>query len=53
MTVEKLCGNSAINAAEMKAFLQNVNRKYTARLADDKAAWEPIIAQVRTVLETY
>lgn len=53
MTVEKLCGNSAINAAEMKNFLQNVNRKYTARLAYDKPAWEPIIAQIRTILETY
>lgn len=53
MTVEKLCGNSAINAAEMKAFLQNVNRKYSPQLINDKAAWEPIIAQVRTVLETY
>ena len=53
MTVEKLCGNSAINAAEMKNFLQNVNRKYTARLAYDKPAWEPIIAQIRTMLEAY
>ena len=53
MTVEKLCGNSAINAAEMKTFLQNVNRKYSPQLINDKAAWEPIIAQVRTVLETY
>ena len=53
MTVEKLCGNSAINAAEMKNFLQNVNRKYSPQLINDKAAWEPIIAQIRTVLETY
>ena len=53
MTVEKLCGNSAVNAAEMKNFLQNVNRKYTARLAYDKPAWEPIIAQIRTMLEAY
>ena len=53
MTVEKLCGNSAVNAAEMKTFLQNVNRKYSPQLINDKAAWEPIIAQVRTVLETY
>ena len=53
MTVEKLCGNSAVNAAEMKAFLQNVNRKYTAKLASDKAAWAPVIAQIRTMLEAY
>ena len=53
MTVEKLCGNSAVNAAEMKAFLQNVNRKYTAKLASNKAAWAPVIAQIRTMLEAY
>ena len=53
MTVEKLCGNDSINAAEMKNFLQNVNRKYSPQLINDKAAWEPVIAQVRTVLETY
>ena len=51
--IEKLCGNSAVNAAEMKAFLQNVNRKYTAKLASDKAAWAPVIAQIRTMLEAY
>lgn len=51
--VSKLVGNDAIPAAEMKTFLQNVNRKYSAQLIDDKATWEPIIAQIRTVLETY
>ena len=53
MTVSRLVGNDSINAAEMKTFLQNVNRKYSARLIDDKTTWEPIIAQIRTVLETY
>ena len=53
MTVSRLVGNDSVNAAEMKTFLQNVNRKYSARLIDDKTAWEPIIAQIRTVLETY
>ena len=51
--VSKLVGNDAIPAAEMKTFLQNVNRKYSAQLIEDKATWEPIIAQIRTVLETY
>lgn len=51
--VSKLVGNDAIPAAEMKTFLQNVNRKYSAKLIEDKATWEPIIAQIRTVLETY
>lgn len=53
MTVSRLVGNDSVNAAEMKTFLQNVNRKYSARLIDDKTTWEPIIAQIRTVLETY
>ena len=53
LTVSRLVGNDSINAAEMKTFLQNVNRKYSARLIDDKTTWEPIIAQIRTVLETY
>ena len=51
--VSKLVGNDAIPAAEMKTFLQNVNRKYSAQLIEDKATWEPVIAQIRTVLETY
>ena len=51
--VSKLVGNDAIPAAEMKTFLQNVNRKYSSQLIEDKAPWEPIIAQIRTVLETY
>lgn len=51
--VSKLVGNDAIPAAEMKTFLQNVNRKYSAQLIEDKTTWEPIIAQIRTVLETY
>lgn len=53
IVVGNLTGNDAIPAGEMKAFLQNVNRKYSAQLAGDKATWEPIIAQVRTILDTY
>lgn len=51
--VSGLVGNTAVSAADMKDFLQNVNRKYSAMLLKDKAAWEPVIAQVRTMLETY
>lgn len=51
--ITKLVGNDAVRPDEMKAFLQNVNRKYSAKLIADKAAWEPVIAQIRTVLETY
>ena len=50
---EAFCDAGFWDAAEMKTFLQNVNRKYSPQLINDKAAWEPIIAQVRTVLETY
>ena len=52
MTISKLVG-SDVSAADMKAFLQNVNRKYSSQLIVDKPTWEPIIAQVRTMLETY
>lgn len=53
MTISKLAGSDAVPAADMKTFLQNVNRKYSSQLIVDKATWEPIIAQVRTMLETY
>lgn len=53
MTISKLVGSDAMSAADMKAFLQNVNRKYSSQLIVDKPTWEPIIAQVRTMLETY
>ncbi|WP_419644026.1 hypothetical protein [Victivallis vadensis] len=48
-----LAGNDAISAADMKAFLQNANRKYSSMLLKDKANWEPVIAQIRTMLETF
>ena len=53
LTVSKLVGNDTVSAADMKVFLQNVNRKYSAQLIVDKTTWEPVIAQIRTVLETY
>ena len=53
MTISKLAGSDAVSAADMKTFLQNVNRKYSSQLIVDKPTWEPIIAQVRTMLETY
>ena len=39
--------------AEMKSFLKNVNRKYTAYLPGDPQTWEPIISQVRNLLDAY
>ncbi len=35
------------------AFLKAVNAKYSRFLITDKAAWEPVIANVRTTLEGY
>lgn len=53
VVVNKLTGDETIKAAEMKAFLQNLNRRYTAKLAEDEKTWEPVISQVRTLLEAY
>lgn len=53
IVVNKLTGDDAIKAADMKAFLQNLNRRYTAKLVEDEKTWEPVISQVRTLLEAY
>lgn len=52
-TVSHLVGNPAIPADEMKTFLTNANRKYSAKLIEDDAAWRPVITMIRTMLETY
>ena len=52
-TVSHLVGNPAIPAEEMKSFLTNANRKYSAKLIEDDAAWRPVITMIRTMLETY
>lgn len=53
IVVNKLIGNDDVPAADMKAFLQNLNRRYTAKLVEDEKTWEPVISQVRTMLEAY
>ena len=53
IVVNKLTGDDTIKAADMKAFLQNLNRRYTAKLVEDEKTWEPVISQVRTLLEAY
>ncbi len=53
IVVNKLIGNDDVPAADMKAFLQNLNRRYTAKLVEDEKTWEPVISQVRTLLEAY
>lgn len=51
--VNHLAGTNAIPAADMKEFLQGANRKYSAMLLKDKVMWEPVVAMIRTMLETY
>ncbi len=36
-----------------KADLQKLNRKFSPKLIADKAAWEPVVAAIRTAIETY
>lgn len=49
----KLTGDDSVKAEEMKKFLQNLNRRYTAKLSEDEKTWEPVISQIRTLLEAY
>lgn len=41
-----------IDNATLKADLQKLNRKFSLMLIKDKAKWEPIVAKIRTTLET-
>lgn len=43
---------SNIDNATLKADLQKLNRKFSVKLIKDKAKYEPIVAEIRTVLET-
>ena len=36
-----------------KTVLKKLNRLYSLNLLKDKAAWEPVVATIRTALETY
>ena len=38
---------------DVKGDLQKMNRKFSRFLLQDKAKWEPVIAKIRTTLETY
>ena len=42
-----------LTGVDVKADLQKLNRKYSKNLLKNKAKWEPIIAKIRTTLETY
>ena len=44
---------SAKPEAEAKALLKKINRIITPKLSTDKERWEPVVATIRTMLETY
>lgn len=51
--ISGVVGNADIPTDEIKAFLQNANRKYSSMLIKDEEKWKPIITMIRTMLETY
>lgn len=42
-----------LTGIDAKADFQKLNRKFSKNLLTDKAKWEPVIAKIRTTLETY
>ena len=46
-------GPNLSNNTDVKADLQRLNRIYSKNLLEDKAKWEPVVALIRTALETY
>lgn len=50
---EMLCYTAFVDDVKAKKTLTDLNRYFSAKLAVDKAAWEPVVAQIRTVLATY
>ena len=50
---QMLCYTASVDDAKAKKTLTDLNRFYSAKLTVDKAAWEPVVAQIRTVLATY
>jgi hypothetical protein len=51
--IDNVVGNPTYKQENVKAYLQGMNRKFSPMLIKDKANWEPLIAQIRTALETY
>ena len=43
---------AGIDNATMKKDFQNLNRTYSIGLIENKAKYEPIVAKIRTILET-
>ena len=50
---EMLRYTPSVEDAKAKKILTDLNRYFSAKIALDKAAWEPVVAQIRTVLATY
>lgn len=44
---------SGLSSQDAYERLTTLNRVYTPKLIENKTAWEPIVAQVRTVMEAY
>ena len=42
-----------VDEAKAKTTLKKLNRLYSPRLIKDKALWEPVVAMIRTALDTY
>ncbi len=54
LAVENLTKAAAsIDEKTVKADLKKLNRLFSPKLLKDKAAWEPVIAMIRTALDTY
>jgi len=44
---------SGLSSQDAYERLTTLNRVYTPKLIENKAAWEPVVAQIRTVMEAY
>ena len=42
-----------VDETKAKTTLKKLNRLYSPRLIKDKASWEPVVAMIRTALDTY
>ena len=52
--IDKLAAiGPTLSGVDVKADFQKLNRKFSIYLLKNKAKWEPVIAKIRTTLETY
>ena len=50
---DKLTVSETVKPESTKELLQKFNRKFVAKLADNKAEWEPIIVQIQLALKAF